>query len=199
MKGVEGVYRFLARVWRLVMETNQEGDWSHSPQLQDVPPDKKLNKALHETIKKCGEDIEKLSFNTAIAQMMVCTNAFTQAEVRPARAIVTFLRVLSPFAPHAAEELYDLIRQKFPALTQDGFVADQTWPAYDPAALIEDEIEIVIQVNGKLRDRITVSRDASKEEIENLALASERAREFMEGKQPKKVIVVPGKLVNIVV
>ncbi len=199
MKGVEGVYRFLARVWRLVMETNQEGDWSHSPQLQDVPPDKKLNKALHETIKKCGEDIEKLSFNTAIAQMMVCTNAFTQAEVRPARAIVTFLRVLSPFAPHAAEELYDLIRQKFPALTQDGFVADQTWPAYDPAALIEDEIEIVIQVNGKLRDRITVSRDASKEEIENLALASERAREFMEGKHPKKVIVVPGKLVNIVV
>ena len=199
MKGVEGVYRFLARVWRLVMETNQEGDWSHSPQLQDVPPDKKLNKALHETIKKCGEDIEKLSFNTAIAQMMVCTNAFTQAEVRPARAIVTFLRVLSPFAPHAAEELYDLIRQKFPALTQDGFVADQTWPAYDPAALIEDEIEIVIQVNGKLRDRITVSRDASKEEIENLALASERAREFMEGKHSKKVIVVPGKLVNIVV
>ena len=78
-------------------------------------------------------------------------------------------------------------------------MADQTWPAYDPAALIEDEIEIVIQVNGKLRDRITVSRDASKEEIENLALASERAREFMEGKQPKKVIVVPGKLVNIVV
>ncbi len=199
MKGVEGVYRFLARVWRLVMETNQEGEWSFSASLQDAPADKKLNKVLHETIKKCGEDIEKLSFNTAIAQMMVLTNAFTQSAVRPVGALVTFLKVLSPFAPHLAEELFAIIREKFPQHVPGGFAADCTWPSYDPAALIEDEVEIVVQVNGKLRDRLTVARDASKDAIEKLALAAPKAQEFIAGQPVKKVIVVPGKLVNIVV
>lgn len=199
MKGVEGVYRFLARVWRLIMEVDDEGTWSVSKALQDVPADKQLTKALHETIKKCGEDIEKLSFNTAISAMMVCTNAFTGAEVKPAAAIVTFLKVLSPFAPHLAEELNAQIRGKFPTLAAPGFLSDETWPKYDPAALIEDEVEIVFQVNGKLRDKARVPIAASKEEIEKIALASPRVQEFMEGKPVKKVIVVPGKLVNIVV
>lgn len=199
MKGVEGVHRFLARVWRLVMETNDEGVSSLSSALQDVAPNKQITKVLHETIKKAGEDIEKLSFNTAISQMMICTNALTQAEVRPASAMVTFLRVLSPFAPHVAEELNAVIRAKFPGLVPMGFIADHPWPEYDPAALIEDEVEIVFQVNGKLRDRARVAITATKEEIEKLALASPRVQEFMEGKTPKKVIVVPGKLVNIVV
>jgi leucyl-tRNA synthetase len=199
MKGVEGVYRFLARVWRLVMEQNEEGQWSVSSALQDVPANKQLTKALHETIKKCGEDIEKLSFNTAISQMMVCTNAFTGAEVKPAAAIVTFLNVLSPFAPHLAEELNQQIRARFPALAASGFLSDETWPTYDPAALIEDEVEVVFQVNGKLRDKARVPVAASKEEIEKIALASPRVQEFMEGKPMKKVIVVPGKLVNVVV
>ena len=199
MKGVEGVYRFLARVWRLVMEVDDEGVWSVSKALQDVPANKQLTKALHETIKKCGEDIEKLSFNTAISQMMVCTNAFTGADVKPAGAIVTFLKVLSPFAPHLAEELNSIIRSKFPALAAKGFLSDETWPAYDPAALIEDEVEVVFQVNGKLRDKARVPIQATKEEIEKIALASARVQEFMEGKPAKKVIVVPGKLVNVVV
>ncbi|MCB1277874.1 leucine--tRNA ligase, partial [Prosthecobacter sp.] len=199
MKGVEGVYRFLARVWRLVMEVDDEGVWSISKALQDVPANKQLTKALHETIKKCGEDIEKLSFNTAISQMMVCTNAFTGAEVKPAGAIVTFLKVLSPFAPHLAEELNAQIRAKFPALAAKRFLSDETWPAYDPAALIEDEVEVVFQVNGKLRDKARVPVAATKEEIEQIALASARVQEFMEGKPAKKIIVVPGKLVNIVV
>jgi leucyl-tRNA synthetase len=198
MKGVEGVYRFLARVWRLVMVENQEGEWSLSPQLQDVPADKKLTKVLHETIKKCGEDIEKLSFNTAIAQMMVLTNAFTQTEVRPVTALVTFLKVLSPFAPHLAEELYAIIRSQFPQHVPAGFVADVVWPTYDPAALIDDEIEIVIQVNGKRRDSFTVPLNTSKEEIEKQALASPRVAEFTVGLTIRKVIYVPGKLVNIV-
>ncbi len=198
MKGVEGVYRFLGRVWRLVMESDQEGEWAMSPQLKDIPADKKLNKVLHETIKKCGEDIEKLSFNTAIAQMMVCTNAFTQAEVRPASAIVTFLKVLSPFAPHVAEELFELIRAAFPALVPQGFVADCTWPVFDPAALVEDEVDIVFQVNGKLRDRATVPVDISKEEMEKLALANARVQEFSAGLTVRKIIIIPGKLVNIV-
>ncbi len=199
MKGVEGVYRFLARVWRLVMQQSEEGVWSLSPALQDVPANKQLTKALHETIKKCGEDIEKLSFNTAISQMMVCTNAFTGAEVKPVAAIVTFLKVLSPFAPHVADELNTRIASKFPALAVTGFLSDTVWPSYDPAALIEDEIEIVFQVNGKLRDKVRVPLAATKEEIEALALASARVQEFMEGKPAKKVIVVPGKLVNVVV
>ena len=199
MKGVEGVYRFLARVWRLIMEQSEEGVWSLSPALQDVPANKQLTKVLHETIKKCGEDIEKLSFNTAISQMMVCTNAFTGAEVKPASAIVTFLKVLSPFAPHVADELNSRIAGKFPELAVQGFLSDTVWPDYDPAALIEDEIEIVFQVNGKLRDKARVPLAATKEEIEALALASTRVQEFMEGKPAKKVIVVPGKLVNVVV
>lgn len=199
MKGVEGVYRFLARVWRLVMEVDDEGVWSVSSALQDVPANKQLTKALHETIKKAGEDIEKLSFNTAISQMMVCTNAFTGAEVKPASAIVTFLKVLSPFAPHLADELNERIASKFPALAHPGLLSDAEWPKYDPAALIEDEVEIVFQVNGKLRDKARVPIQATKEEIEKIALASARVQEFMEGKPAKKVIVVPGKLVNIVV
>jgi leucyl-tRNA synthetase len=199
MKGVEGVYRFLARVWRLVMEVDDEGVWSISKALQDVPANKQLTKALHETIKKCGEDIEKLSFNTAISQMMVCTNAFTGAEVKPAGAIVTFLMVLSPFAPHLSEELNAIIRSQFPTLAAKGFLSDETWPKYDPAALIEDEVEVVFQVNGKLRDKARVPIQATKEEIEKIALASARVQEFMEGKPAKKIIVVPGKLVNVVV
>lgn len=199
MNGVEGVHRFLARVWRVVMEQDQAGEWAISSQLQDVPAEKKLSKVLHETIKKCGEDIEKLSFNTAISQMMILTNALTQSEVRPVSVVATFLRVLSPFAPHIAEELNALVRGAFPARVPAGFVADQVWPEFDPAALVEDEVEIVFQVNGKLRDRALVPVGASKEEIEQIALASARVQEFMEGKPVRKIIVVPGKLVNVVV
>ncbi|MFZ4767907.1 MAG: class I tRNA ligase family protein, partial [Roseimicrobium sp.] len=199
MKGVEGVYRFLARVWRLVMESNQEGEWATSPQLQDAPVEKKLNKVLHETIKKVGEDIEKLSFNTAISQMMVCTNALTQSEVRPVSAVLALLRVLNPFAPHVTEELQALIATAFPAHAHAGvLLAHQPWPKFDAAALIEDEVEIIIQVNGKLRDRLTVAKDIAKEELEKLALASAKVAEFTAGLTVRKVIVVPGKLVNVV-
>lgn len=199
MNGVEGVHRFLARVWRVVMEQNQAGEWAISSQLKDVSADKKLTKVLHETIKKCGEDIEKLSFNTAISQMMILTNALTQSELRPVSVVATFLRVLSPFAPHIAEELNALVRAAFTEAVPAGFVADQAWPEFDPAALVEDEVEIVFQVNGKLRDRALVPVAASKEEIETIALASARVQEFMEGKPVRKIIVVPGKLVNVVV
>jgi leucyl-tRNA synthetase len=198
MKGVEGVYRFLARVWRLVMEASQEGGWVISAQLRDVPVDRKLNKIIHETIKKVGEDIENLSFNTSISQMMVLTNAFTQAGVRPAGGVMTLLVVLNPFAPHLAEELAERIGAAFPDLKKRGLLASGKWPEFDAAALVEDEIEVVLQVNGRLRDRLTVARDISKEEVEKLALANAKVLEFTKGLTIRKVVVVPGKLVNIV-
>jgi leucyl-tRNA synthetase len=199
MKGVEGVYRFLARVWRLVMESNQEGQWTMSSQLQEAPVEKKLNKVLHETIKKVGEDIEKLTFNTAISQMMVLTNALTQSDVRPVSTVLDLLRILNPFAPHVTEELHSLIAKAFPTLTKDdALLAHQVWPKFDPAALVEDDVEIIIQVNGKLRDRLTVPKEIAKEEVEKLALASGKVAEFTHGLTIRKVIVVPGKLVNVV-
>ena len=146
---------------------------------------------IHATIKKVGEDIEILSFNTAIAQMMVFVNAFTNANPRPKSAIRILLQVLNPFAPHLTEELWE-------ALGFEGMVAGQPWPEYDASYLIEDEIEIPVQVNGKLRDKVTVKKDATKEEIEAAALGSPKIAEWLAGKEIKKVIVVPGKLVNIV-
>ena len=192
MTGVEGVSRFLARVWRLVMEEQQDGSWAVSPAVQDVAPDKAQLKVIHATIKKVGADIEALSFNTAIAQMMVFVNAFTNANPRPREAIRILLQVLNPFAPHVTEELWETLKFW-------GNVADHPWPAFDESLLIEDEIEIPVQINGKLRDRIVVKKDATKQEIEAIALAGPKIAEWTAGKEIKKVIVVPGKLVNIVV
>jgi leucyl-tRNA synthetase len=190
--GVEGVSRFLARVWRLAMDENQAGEWERAAVLADVPPDKAQNKVIHATIKKVGEDIETLSFNTAIAQMMVFVNTFTSASPRPLGAVKILLQLLNPFAPHLTEELWE-------QLGFEGIVADQPWPTYDPAALVEDELELVVQINGKVRDKLVVKRDASPAEVEAAALASPRAQEWTAGKTIRKVIVVPGKLVNVVV
>jgi len=192
MKGVEGVSRFLARVWRVAMEQNQAGEWAVSTKLQDTPcTDKALLKVVHETVKKVTEDISKMSFNTAISQMMVCTNAFTAADVVPLKEFKLLLAVLNPFAPHLSEEINSLIGG-------DAQLATQPWPAWDEEALIESEIEMVVQVNGKLRDKITVAKDAPKEDIEAAAQASTKVQEFTNDKTIRKVIVVPGRLVNIV-
>ena len=197
MKGVEGVYRFLARVWRLVMETNQEGEWALNAKLADIAPDKATNKVVHATIKKVGEDIDAMSFNTAIAQMMVCTNELTKLEQVPVSSVVLLLQVLNPFAPHLSEELYANLAAAFPGVTKAD-LANQPWPVFDPACLIEDEIEIVLQVNGKVRDKLFVANGASNEEVEKLALDSEKVKGFIDGLTVRKVIVVPGRLVNVV-
>ena len=192
MKGVEGVSRFLARVWRVAMEQNQAGEWTVSSKIQDVEcTDKALLKVVHETVKKVTDDISKMSFNTAISQMMVCTNAFTAAEVVPLKEFKLLLSVLNPFAPHLSEEINAL-------LGSDSQLATQPWPEHDESALVESEIELVVQVNGKLRDKITVAKDASKEEVEAAAQASAKIQEHTNGKTIRKVIVVPGRLVNIV-
>jgi leucyl-tRNA synthetase len=196
MSGVEGVLRFLARVWRLVMEENQAGEWVLSSALKDAAPDKPQNRVIHATIKKVGDDIEAIAFNTAISQMMIFVNAFTNAEVRPVSALRTLLVLLSPFAPHLAEELWARMGATFPGF--NGLASDQTWPQYDPQLLIDDEVEIVVQVNGKVRDHLVIAREASREQIEAAAIALPKIQEAIAGKEIKKVVVVPGKLVNIV-
>ena len=197
--GVEGVYRFLARVWRLVMEETQEGAWELSPKLSataDLP--NKAKKVLHETIKKVTEDIDALSFNTAIAQMMVCANELTGLDARPVTAVAMLLHVLNPFAPHLTEELYEKLAAAFPGALPAGQLALQPWPQWDPAALVVSEIELVVQVNGKLRDRMPMSATADQAACEAAALASPKIQEYLKGLTVRKVIVVPKKLVNIV-
>jgi leucyl-tRNA synthetase len=128
---------------------------------------------------------------------MECVNEFTQAEQRSASALATFLQLLNPYAPHLSEELNAQLAAKFDGVPAEP-LAYQTWPVYDESFLVEDEIEMVVQVNGKLRDKITVATGASKESIETKALAAEKLQPFLEGNTVRRVIVVPGKLVNIV-
>ncbi|MEI6032797.1 MAG: leucine--tRNA ligase [Verrucomicrobiae bacterium] len=191
IKGVEGVYRFLARVWRLGMEENQEGAWQASSELCDAPLTPAQARVAHATIKKVTADIQAMAFNTAISQMMVFTNEFVNAKPRPKEALRILLPLLSPFAPHLAEELWSL-------LGFEGQASSQAWPAHDESLLVENEIAIVVQVNGKLRDRLLIPIQASKEEIEAAARASAKVIEATAGQTIVKVIVVPGKLVNVV-
>ncbi len=197
MKGVEGVYRFLGRVWRLAMEETQEGDWVVSPDLIETDLTPAQLRVAHATIKKVTKDIDDLAFNTAISQMMVFTNEFVNATPRPVAALRILLPLLSPFAPHAAEELWHRLAEKFTGF--DGTASTQPWPQYEEKFLIVDEVEYGVQVNGKVRDRITVKKDATEAEIEQIALATDKVRESLAGKTVVKVIVVRNKLVNVVV
>ncbi|MDP0492199.1 MAG: class I tRNA ligase family protein [Verrucomicrobiota bacterium JB023] len=194
MKGVEGVSRFLAKVWRL--RDKVAGSPGVSPGSTEKKSDgtsalPELQKITHATIKKVGEDIEALRFNTAISAMMECVNAYTKAPEVPQDLFLDFLRILNPFAPHLSEELNS-------QLGQSELLSEQAWPKYDEALLVESEITIIVQVNGKLRSRVQVPADMSKGDIEATALADEKIQGHIEGKTIRKVIVVPGKLVNIV-
>ncbi len=192
MRGVEGIARFLARVWRLMMTENQAGRWELSQSLKDVDPTRAQLKILHRTIKKVTEDIESLSFNTAISQMMIFVNAFVNSETIPIPAMRTFLILLNPFAPHISSELWEKLGSK-------SDIAEESWPDFDEKLLVEDEVEIVLQVNGKLRDRVTMSILVSEEEMKAAALVNPKIQQQIEGKQVRKVVVVPKKLVNIVI
>jgi leucyl-tRNA synthetase len=191
MKDVEGVNRFLQRVWRLVVDEKNGG---LNPKLANAPassePD--LNRSLHKTIKKVTSDTETLQMNTAIAQMMIFTNDATSAATLPREIVSSFLRLLSPYSPHICEELWQ-------RLGEEELIAHAEWPSWDPELAQDETITIVVQVNGKKRDELQVERDETNDELERLALASENAQKFIDGKDPKKVIVVPGRLVNIVV
>ncbi|MFZ9888855.1 MAG: leucine--tRNA ligase [Myxococcota bacterium] len=190
MAGVEGVSRFLHRVWRLVIDENSG---ALQTRITDAPPETEdaLHRALHKTIKKVLEDSEGMRFNTAISQMMSFVNEATSATTLPRAILRDFLKVLSPYAPHIAEELWQ-------RLGGAELLATVEWPRHDDALTMDETITLAVQVNGKRRDEIAVPRAASKEEVERLALASEHVQRHLEGKTAKKVIVVPGRLVNVV-
>ena len=197
MTGVEGVYRFLARVWRLAMSEDQEGNWILSEDLTEQELTSAQRRVLHTTIKKVSQDVEALSFNTAISQMMICTNEFTSAKPRPVEALRLFLPLLSPFAPHLAEELWMRLGKKFSGFT--GLASQAAWPSWNEEYLVVDEISYAVQINGKVRGHLTVPTSAGKETVEKMAFADASLSPHLEGKAVKKVVVVPGRLVNIVV
>jgi leucyl-tRNA synthetase len=218
-KGVEGVYRFLGRVWRLFVDEQSETEFEQaltttaptqqadllerirlSPAVQDAKPNDLQQKALHACIKKVTEDLDGLRFNTAISALMVLLNEMITWEVKPIAVLREFLILLQPFSPHLAEELWArLAAVPGTARAQGVALAYQPWPAWDPALLVEEQLEIPVQVNGKLRDLLVVKPQATPKELEALALQAEKVQPFLQGKTIKKIIVLPGKLVNIVV
>ncbi|MEK4627570.1 MAG: leucine--tRNA ligase [Solibacillus sp.] len=185
--GLDGARRFLDRIWRLYV--TDEGKLSSKIQPSN---DKALEKVYHQTVKKVTDDYEGIRFNTAISQMMVFINDCYKAEVIPTEYAEGFVKLLSPMAPHIAEELWSI-------LGHEGTITYVSWPTYDDSKLVDDEIEVVVQVLGKVRAKVNVAKDTSKEELEKVALEDSKVQEFIEGKQIVKVIVIPGKLVNIVV
>ncbi len=191
MAGVEGVSRFLQRVWRLVVD---ERSGALSDRLSDAPPESEpeLNRVLHATVRKVLEDTEALRFNTAIAQMMIFVNEATDSATLPRDVVRVFLRALAPYAPHIAEELWA-------RLGESELIAHARWPAHDTSFIVEDSVTLVVQVNGKRRDHLVVPRDADQATVEGLALRTPGAERALEGRPPRKVVVVPGRLVNIVV
>jgi leucyl-tRNA synthetase len=191
MRGVEGVYRFLGRVWRLFVD-ERALNVNIAATVQDVLPDKDTLRKLHQTIQKVTEDLDGMRFNTAIAAMMELTNHLTKLDVKPRSVLEPFALLLSPFAPHLAEELWQ-------ALDHKQTLAYEPWPEFDPALTKADEIEVPVQINGKLRAKLTVPADIDDETLKATALADERVRAQIQGKSIRKIIVVPRKLVNIVV
>ncbi len=185
-RGVEGITRFLERVWRLML--TEEGQVGSAVSLAE--PSSEQRRLLHKTIKKVTEDIEYLRLNTAIAQMMVFTNDMTKLDQRPRALLEPFVLLLAPFAPHLSEELWERLGCQ-PSVSQ------QPWPVFDPALVVSDRLEIPIQVNGKLRGKIEVGTDATREQVE--ALSRSQITEWLQGKEPKKVIYVEKKLMNFVV
>src|SRR5690606_4934544 len=190
-KDVPGVHRFLGRVWRLCVPEDLAAGGVHEHLLAEREPDPALERALHRCIDKVTHDIERMAFNTAIAAMMVFVNDATKASERLTRdQMLRFVQLLNPFAPHVTEELWE-------RLGGQGLLAYSDWPVADPALLVEARIEMVVQVNGKVRARIEVPRDAGEAEV--LEAARDAAAAWLAGHTTVKEVVVPGKLVNFVV
>jgi len=191
MAGVSGVRNFLDRVWRMIVDDRSE-TVALQAAVKDVEPNEEQNRMLHRTIMAVTADTARMEFNTAIARMMEFTNFFTRQETRPKSAMERLVLLLAPYAPHIAEELWQI-------LGHGQTLAYEAWPAYDEALTKEDTVEIPVQVKGKLRGRIRVPAHASAEQMEAAARTDSRVAEWIEGKDIVKVVVVPGRLVNFVV
>ncbi len=195
---VEGQFRFLNRVWRLVSDFAANGSTKPSPSNGDLTkPEKDLRRVIHTAIKEVTEDLEgEYQFNTAVSELMKLSNGITDAKCKDSpvykEGIETLITLLAPFAPHIAEELWH-------SLGHSSSIHNQLWLEYDPDALVADEITLVIQIKGKTRGTIQVPANSDKAALETYARESEVAQRYLEGKEIKKVIVVPGKLVNFVV
>ena len=197
--GVEGVYRFLSRVWRLAMIEDENGNWNVTDNLADIPFTPTQQRIVHTTIKKVTHDIRALSFNTAISQMMVFVNEFTSAKPCPIEALHILLRLLSPFAPHLTEELWSQLSKKFSRFQELSASASQsTWPRWNEEYLTLSEVTYVLQVNGKIRGHLTLLASADKQAVEEAALKAPAVAPHLTDKKIHKIVVVPGRLVNIV-
>jgi leucyl-tRNA synthetase len=188
--GIEGSWRFVQRLWRLASDLADHG----SSWLGAAPEgDKALDRKLHQTIAAIAANVESLAFNKAVANIYELANAIEKAAPSPSRskAIETLLLLVAPMVPHLAEQAWAM-------LGRDGLIADANWPDVDPALLVEDEVTIAVQVNGKLRDTLTAPKGAGKDALEEMAMRSDKVLRLLEGKPPRKVIVVPDRLVNIV-
>jgi len=188
-QGLQGVHRFLQKTWRMIID-EQTGQVCQA--VTDTEPDEATNRLLHQTIKKVTEDIERLAFNTAISQMMILVNHVSKLPTRPRTVIERFVLLLSPFAPHIAEELWQRLGH-----TQT--LAYEPWPTYDERLTRERQVEMAVQVCGKIKDRIVVSAEATEQQVQQQALASPKVVAALAGRRPTKVIVVKGRLVNILV
>jgi leucyl-tRNA synthetase len=213
-KGVEGVYRFLGRAWRLFVDEKSETAFEQAETtaqnqdelldlvildsgIVDMDATPAQLKALHACIKKVTEDLDGMRFNTAISAMMVFINEAMTWQTKPLSVMKTFLQLLAPFAPHIAEELWARLHATFGQIAPS--LAYAPWPKFDAALLVESEIEIPVQVNGKFRDTIKVAVDADNATLEAAAKASEKVQTFIAGKVIKKVIIVPKRMVNLIV
>ncbi|MFC5471636.1 leucine--tRNA ligase [Cohnella suwonensis] len=187
--GVEGVFKFLARVWRLFVN---EETGELNAKIQDVPGDEAFRRTWHKSLKKVGDDYEGLRFNTSISQLMIFVNEAYKTETLPKQAMSDFVQMISPLAPHIAEELWEKLGN------EAGSLSYAVWPAFDVALTVDSEVEIVVQVNGKIADRLNVPADLDEAGMQALANESEKVKELLAGKTVRKVIAVKGKLVNIV-
>lgn len=185
--GIDGVFRFLNRVWRLVVSE----DGRLSDKVQDTEPTEDLDYVLNETIKKVGEDIEHLKFNTAISQMMILVNEFYKNELVPRSAITDFIKVLSPFAPHIAEELWEV-------LGNTTTIVYAEWPTYDESKMQKSSVEMVVQVLSKIRAKIVVPTGLSQDEVLEIAKQDANVQKYLEGTQIRKVIFIQDKLINLI-
>lgn len=185
-KGLHGANKWVQRVWRLLMDDN-----NHLRDRVSTFNDGKLTKVYNQTVKKVTEDYERMHFNTAISQLMVFVNEAYKVDDLPVEYMKGFIKMIAPIMPHMAEELWS-------QFGESDTITYQPWPTYDPKALVEDEVEMIVQVNGKVRAKIKMAKDTDRDEAQQLALANEHVKKFTNGKDIKKVIVVPNKIVNIV-